>query len=171
MLLWRKNYLLNRLDCVERHTFSKVFLLKYQGDYNAFGKFIVATTLAFITSNAIAEPIQKPVDLGELYARFEESGHSSLELMETTKRVLISGVAFDISQSFSGNSIFKFGSQGKSQELARLTAADDNQENNPNTLQAGSKFKAICDLTFSSGTQYMSFQRCIFNKFEYSAFN
>ena len=30
------------------------------------------------------------------------------------------------------------------------------------SLQTGVKFKAVCDLAFSSGAQYMSFQGCVF---------
>ncbi|MFS2026775.1 hypothetical protein [Massilia sp. CT11-137] len=82
--------------------------------------------------------------------------------METTKQVLISDIALDVGQSFSGDSILKIGAHAGSQELARLTAADDAQENKLKALQAGAKFKTICDLAFSSGTQYMSFQGCVF---------
>jgi hypothetical protein len=111
---------------------------------------------------AMAEPSPKAVDLNKLYGLFEKAGYSSLELMETTKRVLISGAALDVSQSFSGNSILKVGTPGNSHELARLTAADDAQENKLKDLRAGAKFKAICDLAFSSGAQYMSFEGCVF---------
>lgn len=113
-------------------------------------------------SMAMAEPALKAVDLSKLYERFEKAGYSSLELMETTKRVLISGIVLDVSQSFSGNSILKVGMHANSQELARLIAADDTQENKLNALRAGAKFKAVCDLAFSSGAQYMSFEGCIF---------
>ncbi|WP_296945497.1 hypothetical protein [uncultured Massilia sp.] len=82
--------------------------------------------------------------------------------METTKKVLISGMALDVKQSLSGNSILKVGAHANSQELARLTAADETQENKLNALQAGAKFKAVCDLAFSSGAQYMSFEGCVF---------
>jgi hypothetical protein len=127
-----------------------------------FKKITVAATVILAASMAIAESAQKAVDLSKLYGRFEKAGYSSLELMETTKGVLISGVALDVSQSFSGNSILKVGVHADSQELARLTAADDAQENKLKALQAGAKFKAVCDLAFSSGTQYMSFQECVF---------
>jgi hypothetical protein len=114
------------------------------------------------TSIAMAEPAPKAVDLSKLYGRFEKAGYSSLELMETTKQVLISGVALDVSRSFSNNSILKVGTNANSQELARLTAADDAQENKLKTLQAGAKFRAVCDLAFSSGAPYMSFQGYVF---------
>jgi len=127
-----------------------------------FKKIIVTASVIFAASVATAESASKAVDLGKLYGRFEKAGHSSLELMETTKQVLISGVALDVSESFSGNSILKVGSHTNSQELARLTAADDAQENKLKALQPGAKFKAVCDLAFSSGTQYMSFQECVF---------
>lgn len=58
----------------------------------------------------------------------KKNGYSSLELMETTKRVLISGVTLEVSESLSGNSILKAGAYANSQELARLSAADDTQE-------------------------------------------
>ena len=127
-----------------------------------FKKIIVAATLMLAASMAMAESAPKAVDLNKLYGRFEKSGYSSLELMETTKRVLISGVALDVMQSFSGNSILKVGVHANSQELARLTAADETQENKLKALQAGAKFKAVCDLAFSSGAQYMSFEGCVF---------
>lgn len=127
-----------------------------------FKKIIVTASVIFAASMAMAESAPKAVDLSKLYESFEEAGYSSLELMETTQRVLISGVALDVSESFSGNSILKVGVHANSQELARLTAADDAQENKLKALQAGAKFKAVCDLTFSSGTQYMSFQGCVF---------
>ena len=110
----------------------------------------------------MAEPAPKAVDLSKLYGRFEKAGHSSLELMETTKRVLILAAVLDVSQSFSGNSILKVGAHANSRELARLTAADDEQKNKLKALQAGARFKAVCDLAFSSGAQYMSFQGCVF---------
>lgn len=125
-------------------------------------KNIVAAIVILAASMATAEPAPKPVDLSKLYGRFEKAGYISLNLMETTKRVLISGVALDVSQSFSGNSIVKAGAHPNSQELARLTAADDAQENKLKAMQAGAKFKAVCDLAFSSGAQYMSFQECVF---------
>lgn len=127
-----------------------------------FKKIIVAATLMLAASMAMAESAPKAVDLNKLYGHFEKSGYSSLELMETTKRVLISGVALDVTQSFSGNSILKVGAHANSQELARLTAADETQENKLKALQAGAKFKAVCDLAFSSGAQYMSFEGCVF---------
>ena len=127
-----------------------------------FKKIIVAASIMLAASMATAEPAPKPVDLSKLYERFEKAGYSSIELMETTKQVIISGVALNVSQSFDGNSILKVGTHANSQELARLTAADDAQENKLKTLQAGTKFKAVCDLAFSSGTQYMSFEGCVF---------
>jgi hypothetical protein len=125
-------------------------------------KITAATSVMLAASMAMAEPAPKAVDLSKLYGRFEKYGYSSLELMETTKQVLISGVALDVSQSFSNNSILKVGAHANSQELARLTAADDVQENKLKTLQAGAKFRAVCDLAFSSGAPYMSFQGCVF---------
>ncbi|GAA5013910.1 hypothetical protein GCM10025794_02340 [Massilia kyonggiensis] len=127
-----------------------------------FKKIVVAASVMLAASMAMAEPAPKAVDLNKLFERFEKARYSSLELMETTKRVLISGVVFNVSQSFSGDSILKVGVHANSQELARLTAADDVQENKLKALQAGAKFKAVCDLAFSSGAQYMSFQECIF---------
>lgn len=127
-----------------------------------FKKIAVTASVMLAASMAMAEPAPKAVDLSKLYGRFEKAGYSSLELMETTKRVLISGVALDVSQSFSGNSILKVGVHANSQELARLTAADDAQENKLNALQAGAKFKAVCELAFSSGAQYLSFEGCVF---------
>ena len=60
------------------------------------------------------------------------------------------------------SSILKVSAHANSQELARLTAADETQENKLKALQAGAKFKAVCDLAFSSGAQYMSFEGCVF---------
>jgi hypothetical protein len=127
-----------------------------------FNKIVVATSVLFAATMATAEPAPKAVDLSKLYGRFEKAGHSSLDLMESTKQVLISGVALDVAQSFGGNSILKVGAHANSQELARLTAADDAQENKLKVLQAGAKIKAVCDFAFSSGTQYMPFQGCVF---------
>ena len=127
-----------------------------------FKKITVTASVMIAASMAMAEPAVKAADLSKLYGRFEKAGYSSLELMETTKQVLISGVVLDVSQSFSGNSILKVGVHANSQELARLTAADDAQGNKLKALQPGAKFKAVCDLAFSSGAQYMSFEECIF---------
>jgi hypothetical protein len=126
-----------------------------------FKKIILVSSIALAASIAMAESAPKAVDLSKIYGLFEKCGYSSLELMETTKRVLISGVALDVSQSLSGNLILKVGAHANSQELARLTAADDTQKSKLKALQAGAKFKAICDLAFSSGAQYMSFQECV----------
>jgi hypothetical protein len=49
-----------------------------------------------------------------------------------------------------------------SQELARLTAANDAHKNKLTTLQADAKFKAVGNLAFTSGTKYMSLQGCGF---------
>lgn len=125
-------------------------------------KITLTASVMLAATMAMAEPAPKAIDLSELYGRFEKSGYSSLELMETTKKVLISGVALGVSQSFSNNSILKVGVYANSQELARLTAAEETQENKLKALQAGAKFKAVCDLAFSSGTQYMSFEGCVF---------
>jgi len=125
-------------------------------------KIIVTAMVILAAAAATSEPAPKAVDLSKLYDRFKKAGYSSLDFMETTKRVLISGVALDVSQSFSGDSIVKVGAHANSQELARLTAADDAQDNKLKTMQAGAKFEAVCDLAFSSGAQYMSFQGCVF---------
>jgi hypothetical protein len=125
-------------------------------------KCILATSIITLAHIALAEPAAKSIDLNKLYGKFEKSGYSTLELMDTTKQVLISGAVLDISQSFSGSSILKVGVHANSQELARLTAGDDAQENKLKSLKIGSNFKAICDLGFSSGTQYMPFQDCVF---------
>lgn len=125
-------------------------------------KIIVAAGLVLAASIVTAESKPKAVDLSKIYVRFERAGYSSLDLMETTKQVLISGVVLGVGESFDGNSILKVGSHANSQELARLTAADDAQEIKLNALQVGAKFRAVCDLAFSSGAQYMSFQGCIF---------
>jgi hypothetical protein len=125
-------------------------------------KIILTAIVVLAASGAKSEPTPKPIDLNKLYGLFEKSGYSSLDLIETTKRVQISGVALDISQSFSGNSIVKVGAHANSRELARLTAADNTQENKLKALQVGAKFKAVCDLAFSSGAQYMSFEQCVF---------
>ena len=123
---------------------------------------ILATSIITLTHIAFAEPAPKSIDLNKLYRKFEKSGYSTLELMDTTKQVLISGTVLDVSQSFSGSSILKIGAHANSQELARLTAGDDAQENKLKLLKIGSNFKAICDLGFSSGTQYIPFQDCVF---------
>lgn len=126
-------------------------------------KKIIATASIMLTASlAMAESTPKTVDLGKLYGLFKKAGYSSLELMETTKRVLISGVALDVGQSFDGNSILKVSTHADSQEFARLAAADEAQENKLKALRAGTRFKAICDLAFSSGSKYMSFQDCVF---------
>jgi hypothetical protein len=123
---------------------------------------ILATSIITLTHIAFAEPAPKSIDLNKLYGKFEKSGYSTLELMDTTKQVLISGTVLDVSQSFSGSSILKIGAHANSQELARLTAGDDAQENKLKLLKIGSNVKAICDLGFSSGTQYIPFQDCVF---------
>lgn len=125
-------------------------------------KITMAISVLLTASTAMAEPKTKAVDLSNLYERYEKAGHSSLELIETTKQVLISGIVLDVGQSFSGNLILKVGAHANSQELARLAAANDVQENKLRALQAGARFRAICDLAFSSGTLYMSFQECSF---------
>lgn len=123
---------------------------------------IVAVSAAIATSAAIAESAPKTVDLSKIYGHYERAGYSSLEIMETTKHVLISGVVLNTGQSLIGNSILKVGAHANAKELARLTSANDTQENKLNSLQPGARFKASCDLAFSSGTQYMSFQNCYF---------
>jgi hypothetical protein len=125
-------------------------------------KIIATASIILIAFMTMATSAPKAADLGKLYGRFEKAGYSSLELMETTKRVLISGVALDIGQSFDGNAILKVGTYANSQEIARLTAADEAQENKLKAFRAGAKFKAICNLAFSSGSKYMSFQDCVF---------
>lgn len=125
-------------------------------------KICVVASIILTLSVAMAEATPKAIDLKKLHGRFEKAGYSSLELMDATKQVLISGVTLGVSQSFVGNSILKAGTHANSQELARLTAADDAQEKKLNALEAGAKFTAVCDLAFSSGAQYMSFQECIF---------
>jgi hypothetical protein len=86
-------------------------------------KIICATaSIMLAASMTMAESTPKAADLSKLYGRFEKAGYSSLELMGTTKEVLISGVVLDIEESFSGNSILKVGMRANSQELARLSA-------------------------------------------------
>jgi hypothetical protein len=127
-----------------------------------FKKIIMSAIVMLAASSAMAKPASKPIDLSKLYDLFEKAGYSSLELMETTKRVQISGVALDVGQSFDGNLILKVGTNADSREFARLTAADEAQENKLKALRVGAKFKAICNLAFSSGSKYMSFQDCVF---------
>ena len=127
-----------------------------------FKQCISAASITAVTCIAIAEPAPKSIDLNKLYGQFEKSGYSTLELLNTTKQVLVSGTVLDISQSFSGGSILKAGTHADSQELARLTTGDDAQENKMKLLKIGSNFKAICNIGFSSGTQYIPFQDCVF---------
>jgi len=127
-----------------------------------FKQCISAASITAVTCIAIAEPAPKSIDLNKLYGQFEKSGYSTLELLNTTKQVLVSGTVLDISQSFSGSSILKAGTHADSQELARLTTGDDAQENKMKLLKIGSNFKAICNIGFSSGTQYIPFQDCVF---------
>lgn len=127
-----------------------------------FKQCISAASITAVACIAIAEPAPKSIDLNKLYGQFEKSGHSTLELLNTTQQVLVSGTVLDISQSFSGSSILKAGTHADSQELARLTTGDDAQENKMKLLKIGSKFKAICNIGFSSGTQYIPFQDCVF---------
>ena len=125
-------------------------------------QFILAASITTVACIALAEPAPKSIDLNKLYGQFEKSGYSTLELMDTTKQVLVSGTVLDISQSFSGSSILKAGTRADSQELARLTTGDDAQENKMKLLKIGSNFNAICNIGFSSGTQYIPFQDCVF---------
>lgn len=127
-----------------------------------FKKISVVASLILVSSIAVAESTQKTVDLRKLYGIYEKSGYSSLELTKENSRVLISGIALDIGQSITGNSILKVSAHANSQELARLAAADDINENKLKSFQAGAKFRAVCDLGFTSGTQYLSFRECIF---------
>lgn len=125
-------------------------------------KIIMATCVILLASIETAESAPKSVDLRNLYERFEKAGYSSLDLMDKTKRVTITGVTLDIGQSFVGDSILKVGTLANSKELARLAPADNAQDNKLRALEIGGKFSAVCDLGFSSGTQYMSFQGCVF---------
>ncbi|AVR97038.1 hypothetical protein [Pseudoduganella armeniaca] len=127
-----------------------------------FTKIVAAASLALAASMAMAQSAPKSVDLAKLYGRYEKAGYSSLELLETSKGVLISGVVLGVGESFDGNSILKAGARANSPEIARLSAADEAQGNKLNALQAGAKFSAVCDLGFSSGARYMSFQDCVF---------
>jgi hypothetical protein len=125
-------------------------------------KTCMVASLLLVSSTAVAESVQKAIDLTKLYEIYEKSGYSSLELTTANRRVLISGIALDVGQSFTGSSILKVSAHANPQELARLTAADDANENKLKSVQAGAKFKAVCDLGFTSGTQYLSFQGCVF---------
>jgi len=127
-----------------------------------FKQCIFAASITTVACIAFSEPAPKSIDLNKLYGQFEKSGYSTLELMDTTKKVLVSGTVLDISQSFSGSFILKAGTHADSQELARLTTGNDAQENKLKLLKIGSNFKAVCDLGFSSGTQYIPFQDCVF---------
>jgi hypothetical protein len=60
-------------------------------------KCILATSIITLAHIALAEPAPKSIDLNKLYGKFEKSGYSTLELMDTTKQVLISGAVLDIS--------------------------------------------------------------------------
>jgi hypothetical protein len=146
----------------ERATFAEAFYSNPKEVKMQLKGIIAGASIIFVASMAMAESTPKTVDLGKLHESFEEAGYSSLELMDATKQIMISGVVLDVTQSFNGNSILKVGVRAHGQELARLTPADDAQENKLKAMQAGAKFKAICDLAFSSGTQYMSFEECAF---------
>ena len=122
----------------------------------------VVASLLLVSSMAVAESAQKTIDLSKLHGIYEKSGYSSLDLTHANRRILISGIALDVGQSLTGSSILKVSAHANSQELARLTAADDANENKLKSVQAGAKFKAVCDLGFTSGTQYLSFQECVF---------
>jgi hypothetical protein len=127
-----------------------------------FRKTGAVASLILISSFAMAESAQRTADLSKLYGIYEKSGYSSLELTKANNRVLISGIALEVGDSFTGNSILKVGARANSQELARLTAADEMNENKLRSFQTGAKINAVCDLGFTSGTQYLSFQECIF---------
>jgi hypothetical protein len=125
-------------------------------------KITMAASVVLATSMAMAESAPRAVDLKKLYARYEKAGYSSLELIDTTKRVLISGIVLDVGESLNGNLVLAVGVHANSQQLARLTSADDAQESKLKSLQVGAKVMAVCDLAFSSGAQHFSFQECSF---------
>ena len=68
-------------------------------------KIMVAASVMLAAFTAMAEPAVKAVDLIKLHGRFESAGYSSLDLMDTTKRVQISGVVLDVSQSLDRKSV------------------------------------------------------------------
>lgn len=128
----------------------------------SFKRIIVAAGLVLAASAVMAESAPKAVDLDKLYGRFEKAGYSSLELIDSTKGGLLSGVVLAVGESLDGGSILNVGTQANGRELARLSAADDAQENKLKAMHPGAKVKAICDLAFSSGTKYMAFEGCVF---------
>lgn len=78
-------------------------------------KIAIAAGAILAASTAMADSAPKPFDLNKIYAHYEKAGHSSLELMDSTKRALISGIVLDVNQSFNGNSILKVNKNSNSQ--------------------------------------------------------
>ncbi|WP_126284775.1 hypothetical protein [Burkholderia stagnalis] len=101
------------------------------------------------------------VGLRDLYQRYVDAGYSALNFSELNGQVFVSGVALKFTESISGGVMLIAGDKSSSDELARISAADDDGDRRLKSLKIGKPFKAICDLGFTSGSEWMSLQNCI----------
>lgn len=117
-----------------------------------------------LSSTALSQSTNAPINtnLTKLYQRFEKSNFSTMSMPELNKQVLVSGVVVENSKGFSGTILHAAAPSNPGKIVARLTASDDSEEAIMEALSIHSNFKAVCTLAFSSGTDYLALQDCVF---------
>lgn len=122
----------------------------------------------FNICDAKPKPVSKKGEIGlaELYAKFADSGYSSLSMPELNQSVAITGVVLGHTRSVVGGySILSAGDESSpDEELARLGTRNSNEDKKMDALAVGARFSAVCVLGVTSGSSggYMSLSNCVF---------
>ena len=120
----------------------------------------VAAAFLGVASLCAAQAEMKTT-LTKLHQSYEKQGRRALGMPEYGKRVQFAAVVVEASDSFSGTSLIRAADVRGSQELARLTPADDAQSQKMGEMRSGAKFTASCEVGFAMGSAFLTMKDCV----------
>ena len=121
--------------------------------------FVVAAFLG--AASLCAAQAEMKTTLTKLHQSYEKQGRRALGMPEYGKRVQFPAVVVEASDSFGGTSLIRAADVRGSQELARLTPADDAQNQKMGEMRSGAKFIASCEVGFAMGSAFLTMKDCV----------
>ena len=123
--------------------------------------FVVAALLGAAAFTAAQAQTTATTTLTKLYQSYEKQGRRAVGMPEYGQRVKFSAVVLEASDSFGGTSLIRAADVRGNKELARLTPADDAQNQKIASLRGGTKFTAVCEVGFAMGSSYLTMTDCV----------
>lgn len=113
------------------------------------------------TASLCAAQAETKTTLTKLHQSYEKQGRHAHGMPEYGKRVQFTAVVLEASDSFGGSSVIRAADVRGDQELARLTPADDAQNQKMSELRSGAKFAASCEVGFAMGSAFLTMKDCV----------